>query len=152
MILFQQRRAPIMRSDLPLPRYVLLGSQHHIIYCTRAPPPTHPTHRHPPPTNLHHKNKDEDKEKNKRRTSPAAVLPGHPAHRYPPMPPSKLLKPRALLTRGTKNDRIHPRLLASQPSSPFAAIIALPASSISILISQRRSHHCPSQPSSHSQR
>ena len=60
MILFQQRRAPIMLSDLPLPRYVLLGSQHHKIYRTRAPPPTHPTHRHPPPTDLHHKNKDED--------------------------------------------------------------------------------------------
>ena len=60
MILFQQRRAPILRSDLPLPRYVLLGSQHHKIYRTRAPPPTHPTHRHPPPTDLHHKNKDED--------------------------------------------------------------------------------------------
>ena len=146
MILFQQRRAPIMRSDLPLPRYVLLGSQHHIIYRTRAPPPTHPTHRHPPPTNLHNKNKDEDKEKKSVSSFP---------HRrsYPSSSPSIA----AIITLRSHHctlsiERIHPRLPTLQPSSPFAAIIALPAPSISILISQRRSHHCPSQPSSQSQR
>jgi hypothetical protein len=65
MILFQQRRAPIMLSDLPLPRYVLLGSQHHITSyesaTTHAPDP-------PPPTDPHHKNKDKEKEDQKQKT------------------------------------------------------------------------------------